>query len=332
MDRTRPHLRIAATALLLAISLRVLGGGIFQPLAAIWQNPGLLSFLIYLQTGRSVRLPPSEDTPATKPPAPATSLPPIPATQPSSVPVFSPEALVEVHYFCDYRPDLTSLLLQPLSWDLTADKPTVLIVHTHTTEGYTQVPGQTYSETAPYRTLDERYNMLSIGDEVARILEEGGIQVIHDRTVHDYPSYNDSYSNARQTIQKQLRENPQICLVLDIHRDATDDNSSQLVTVGTVGGQRSAQLMLVAGTDTSGNAHPNWQQNLALALKLSAVLEQTDPGLVRPVSLREHRFNMDLTPGSLIVEVGGAGNTHAEALLAAGALARAVLALAHGSG
>jgi stage II sporulation protein P len=102
--------------------------------------------------------------------------------------------------------------------------------------------------------------------------------------------------------------------------------------VGNIDGQRSAQLMMVVGTDTTGNYHPNWQENLSLALKLSAVLEQSDPGITRPISLREHRFNMDLTPGSLIVEIGAAGNTHAEAMLAAGALARGVLLLANGTG
>ena len=130
-----------------------------------------------------------------------------------------------------------------------------------------------------------------------------------------------------------LEENPEICMVLEIHRDASDGaNGSQLVTAGTVGGQRSSQLMMVVGTDTTGNYHPNWQKNLSLALKLSAVLEQSDPGITRPISLREHRFNMDLTPGSLIVEIGAAGNTHSEAMLAAGALARGVLLLANGTG
>ena len=61
------------------------------------------------------------------------------------------------------------------------------------------------------------------------------------------------------------------------------------------------------------------------------MLEQTDPGLTRPVNLRGERFNMDLTAGSLLIEVGGAGNTHAEALLAANALARGILALAKGT-
>jgi stage II sporulation protein P len=89
--------------------------------------------------------------------------------------------------------------------------------------------------------------------------------------------------------------------------------------------------MVVVGTDAAGNHHPGWQQNLSLGLKLTALLEQTDPGLTRPVNLRSQRFNMDLTAGSLLIEVGAAGNSHDEAVLAAGALARAILVLARGS-
>ena len=144
-------------------------------------------------------------------------------------------------------------------------------------------------------------------------------------------SFNDSYSAARETIQKHLTEHPSIQMVLDIHRDASDGTGGQLTTAGTVGGQKSAQLMMVVGTDAAGNRHPNWQENLSLGLKLTALLEQTDPGLTRPVNLRSQRFNMDLTAGSLLVEVGAAGNSHTEAIIAAGALGRAILALAQGT-
>lgn len=326
MDHHRRAIRMGAAVLVLAISLRLFGGGIFQPLDALWEHPALMSFLIYLQSGRVVRYPTADPAPTLPTTIMPTTTPEVPA-----VPVFSSSDLVEVHYNCDYRPDLETLLLSSLSWELRGEGPTVLILHTHTTEGYTQTAGSTYEETEPFRTLDQQNNMLAIGDEVARLLEEKGIGVIHDRTIHDYPSYNDSYENARQTIQRHLRENPEICLVLDIHRDASDLSAPQFVTQGTVGGVPSAQLMMVVGTDATGNYHPNWQENLALALKLSAVLEQEDPGITRPISLREHRFNMDLTPGSLIVEVGSAGNTLEEALLAAQALAQGVLKLARGA-
>ena len=330
MDQQRKIIRMGAVAIVMAITLRLFGGGFINTLGQVLQDERVQAFLVYLQTGRLLRrpqsLPQQTQPPQTEPQQ--TTLPP------EAVLSFSPEDMqnISVTYRCDYRPDAESLLLQPLVWDLTGDGPTVLIVHTHATEAYTQTAGTEYEEDAAYRTLDERYNMVSIGEEVARVLEAGGISVLHDRSYHDYPSYNGSYGNARVAIEEYLRQYPSIQMVLDIHRDASDgENGSQLTTSAMVGGQRSSQLMVVAGTDAGGSYHPNWQQNLALALKLSAVLERSDPGVTRPVSLRSSRFNMDLTPGSLLIEVGAAGDTHEQALLAANALARGILALAKGS-
>jgi stage II sporulation protein P len=206
----------------------------------------------------------------------------------------------------------------------------VLILHTHTTESYTRA-GENYVETSDYRTLNEDYNMLSIGARVAEILEENGITVVHDRTLHDYPSYNGSYNHARKSMQTYLRQYPGIRLVLDLHRDATDGESGQLRTLSTIGGKTAAQLMLVMGTDEAGLTHDNWQQNLALALKLQAQLERQAPGITRPTILRAQRFNQDLSTGALLVEVGAAGNTHHEAMLAAEELAKAIVALSKGT-
>ena len=327
MEKHRRAMGLSAAVIVFVMTLRLLGGGFFS---AVGEDPWALSLLVFLQTGRIVRWYEVSQPETT---LPAQTQPP-PTTLPKpELPVFSQQdlAAVSVSYGCDYRPDLQELLLSPLSWNLMGEQPTVLIIHTHATEAYTKQPGENYAELYAYRTLDEDYNMVSIGEEVARVLEAGGIRVIHDRTLHDAASYNDSYSAARETVQKHLSEHPSIQMVLDIHRDASDGTGGQLTTVGTVGGQKSAQLMMVVGTDASGNHHPNWQKNLALGLKMTALLEQTDPGLTRPVNLRAQRFNMDLTPGSLLIEVGAAGNTHSEALLAAGALGRAILALAQGT-
>ena len=237
-------------------------------------------------------------------------------------------SLIEMLYRCDYRPDTEALLLQPLDWDLQAAEPTVLIIHTHATECYTDAPSAQHD---PYRTLDNAHNMVAMGQQLAALLEAGGIGVIHDTTHHDYPDYNSAYSGARQTVERYLQQYPSIRMVLDLHRDASDSTEGQMVTSATVGGQPSAQLLVMTGSDAGGNYHPNWQKNLSLALKLTAVLEREDPGLCRPVTLRSERFNTDLTAGSLIIEVGAAGNTAAEARCAIEALARGVIALAQGA-
>lgn len=337
MEQHKQSLRFGAVVIVLAMVLRLSGAGFFSPVGEFLQSPRALSFLIYLQTGRVVRYSESSQKPSVEQPAerPPEEKPPAQQMgqqeQESQRPIFSEGDLetIDITYGCGYRPDLQKLIIQQPKWSLSGDGPKVLIVHTHATEGYQKQSGQTYEEYGAYRTLDEQYNMVSIGDEVARVLEAGGIEVLHDRSYHDYPSYNGSYGNARVSIQEYLRKYPSIEMVLDIHRDASDGaDGKQLTTSAVVGGQKSSQLMVVVGTNASGNYHPGWQDNLSAALQLSAMLERQNPGITRPISLRSERFNMDLTKASLLIEVGGAGDTHDQAILAANALARGLLALA----
>lgn len=331
MEHQRQILRLGAIVIVLAAAIRLVSAGFFTPILSVLGQEKVATLLMYLETGRVIRFaqPPTPQPEATEPTRPATVTPP---KQPEmELPAFSHQdlSLLEMHYQCDYRPDLENLLTKPLAWDLTGPAPTVLIVHTHATETYT---GDDIVYSGTYRSLQAQYNMLSIGDEIARVLEEGGVRVLHDRTLHDYPDYNGAYGAARNTIEAYLKANPSIRMVLDIHRDASDSPAGQLTTSAMAGGQKSAQLMMVVGTDAGGNYHPNWQENLALALKLTAQLEQNDPGISRPINLRSERFNMDLTAGSLLVEVGAAGNTHKEALIAANALAQSILEISHGTG
>ena len=332
MDHHRRAVRVGKTVILLALILRLWAAGVPERILTWLAEPNTAQFLIYLETGRKVRFSASEEVFWEYAPESAAPLAPTPAEE-AALPVFSAEDtdLAQVYYACSLRPDLESLLTQPLSWDLTGTEPTVLILHTHATESYTQV-GDEYVESSEYRTLDEEHNMLSIGARVAQILSENGIAVVHDRKLHDYPSYNGSYSDARNSIQQYLSEFSGIRLVLDLHRDAADTTTGQLRTEATVNGQTAAQLMLVMGTNASGLSHDYWQENLSLALKLQAQLERSCPGITRPTLLRGQRFNQDLSAGALLVEVGAAGNTHQEALLAAEQLAYAIVALAKGTG
>ena len=60
-------------------------------------------------------------------------------------------------------------------------------------------------------------------------------------------------------------------------------------------------------------------------------MERNAPGICRKINLRAQRFNQDKSPGALLVEVGAAGNTHAEALTAVEVLAKTILDLSHGT-
>ena len=334
MNQEHTSLRVGAVVLAAAVLLRLISGGALEKIGALLAQPKVVAALMYLETGRVVRIPDTMTYPAESPAPLSTAPPVIQAPElPPATPVFTQNDLdhIEMDYGCDYAPDLAALLTQPLRWDLAGGEARVLILHTHTTESYTPSPGEIYEESSEYRTLDDTYNMISIGDAVAQKLESAGIGVIHDRDFHDYPSYNGSYADARASIEAILADNPGICLILDLHRDAADVGDGQLDTSARINGQESAQLMLVVGTDAGGLYHPHWQENLALALKLQAQLERMHPGLCRPIDLRAQRFNADESPGALLIEMGAAGNTHEEALLAADVLAEGIIALAKGA-
>lgn len=330
MDQERRSIRLGLAVIACAAIFRLLGGGLLDSAVQFLSQPRVLSFLLYLQTGQVISVA-APEAPTEPPPTETAPTP----TRPEATPFSLPEgdaSLFTLHNATRYDPETETLYRQPLRWQLISPQPTVLILHTHATEGYTQTAQDTYAETSAYRTLDNTRNMVSIGAYVAEVLERGGVHVIHDTTLHDYPEYTGSYGRAREVIRGYLRRYPSIRVILDLHRDAADSSAgTQMNTSALVDGEAAAQLMLVVGTGQGGLSHPNWQENLSFALKLQAVLETASPGLCRPVNLRTERFNQDLLPGALLVEMGAAGDTRQEALNTARALAEGILQLAHGA-
>ena len=322
-------LRTGALVVACAIVLRLASGLIgSMPLTL---SPKIVSFMIFMQTGRVVRPTNISFSPQpTQPTEETQSTAPSP-TEPE-LPVFLPEEAdrISITAGFSYSVDKAGLLTQPLDWDLTSDEPKVLIVHTHGSESF--APTGEYQETTAFHTLNTDYNMISIGTYVESLLEEAGISVLHDTALHDEPSYNAAYNNSRKSVQAYLQEHPSISLVLDLHRDSIEDEAgNQVVQTVFAQGETLAPLMLVVGTDYGGLEHPRWQENMALALKLQTQLEGICPGICRNINLRTQRFNQDLSSGAMLIEVGSSGNTRQEALRAAEVLAKGIISLAHGS-
>lgn len=228
------------------------------------------------------------------------------------------------------RVDVSALLSGelPLTLQSAEEGPQILIMHTHTTEAYTMSGDDVYTETDTSRTTDERYNMVRIGEEMKAVFESYGLSVIHDTTTYDYPSYNGSYGRSLAGIQAYLEEYPTIAVVLDVHRDALiGSDGTAYATTTEVNGEAVAQVMLVVGTNDSGLEHPNWTDNMAVAVQLQAAMVSLAPDLARDIDLRSQRFNQHLTTGSLLVEVGTSGNTLQEALAGARLFAQAAAAV-----
>ena len=217
----------------------------------------------------------------------------------------------------DHTLDVTALT-DTFDAELTDEGPQILILHTHGSEAYTPTAGTDVVWSGNLRTTDSRYNVVQVGDEMADVFSEAGISVLHDRTLYDYPSYNEAYDRSLAAIESYLAQYPSLRFILDVHRDAIEDGQgNQYKVVSTIDGVgTAAQLTLVVGSDGSGLPHPNWMENLQLAVALQEDLLTSYPTLMRPILLRNSRYNQHATTGSLLVEVGAAGNSPEEAALA----------------
>lgn len=182
-----------------------------------------------------------------------------------------------------------------------------------------QVNGYEYEMTGNYRTTDLNYSVAKVGKELTNYLKNKGFNVEHSVTYHDYPAYSGSYDRSLQTVQNLL-VGKDTQLVIDLHRDAVGSSNSYAPTV-KINDNYVAQMMFVIGTDGGGLDHPNWKQNLKLAVKIQEKANEMYPGLFRPIIVRNSRYNQHVTTGASIIEVGATGNTIEQCVLSMQCLA-----------
>ena len=193
------------------------------------------------------------------------------------------------------------------------NKEDIVIYHTHTCESYTKTEKYTYKSSGNFRTTDLNYSVARVGEELKKYLDKYGFNVIHNKTYHDYPKYNGSYTRSLETIEKILKTS-KASLVIDLHRDALGSNSKYAPSV-KINGEEAAQLMFVIGTDGGGLKHDKWKKNLKLAIKIQEKANEMYPGLFKPIIVRNSRYNQHVSEGACIIEVGATGNTLEQCLV-----------------
>ena len=198
-----------------------------------------------------------------------------------------------------------------------SDGPQVLIMHTHATESFEPYDTDTYDTRHTWRTTDNTQNIVAAGEVMAEAIRSYGIEVRHDETQHDYPSYNGSYERSAVTVQDYLEKYPSIKVVLDVHRDAVQRDTTLVKPVTEIDGRKAAQLMIIAGCDDGTMDMPNWSKNFRFAAGMQDAIESRYPSLTRPVFFCYRKYNQDLTTGSLLIEIGSHGNTLEEVLYTA---------------
>lgn len=212
--------------------------------------------------------------------------------------------------------DLNAALQEAPSVHLKGDGSVeILIYHTHTSEAYSTSYTGFYYTDMETRTGNQDQSVVAAGEELKKSLEALGFGVVHDTTVND-TLYNGSYDRSWEVLQKNLEAYPTIQVTIDVHRDSmTTDSGVKYKPTVTINGRKAAQVMLIAGCDADGGwgDFPRWEENLRLDLRVQEKLQELYPGLARPLNFSNSKYNMNATPGSMLVEIGTEVNTVSEA-------------------
>ena len=200
--------------------------------------------------------------------------------------------------------NLTEDILKP---DIKIDNKNIVIFHTHSCESYTSSEKYPYTQTGNFRTTDLKYTVTQVGSELENYLKKYNLNVVHDTSYHDYPSYTGSYTRSLKTVDNILQTTPSD-IIIDLHRDAIGSRADYAPTV-KIGDDYAAQIMFVIGTNEGGLYHPNWNQNLKFAVKVQQKAEEMYPGLFKPMMVTKSRYNQHTGKYANIMEVGATGNT-----------------------
>lgn len=191
---------------------------------------------------------------------------------------------------------------------LNKDQNYILMYHTHGSEAYLS------DDKSVYHDSDINKNVVSVGDVLQKVLEANGHKVDHVKTLHDLPSYNQSYTRSLNTIKNKKAENSNLKILLDIHRDGVDNDATYkdrfLETARIdINGVSTATFSLVVGPDT-----PNYESVLSFAKYIKVVSDTIYPDLCTGIIVKPRgKYNLYASDYSALVEVGSNLVTQEEA-------------------
>ncbi|KPB05065.1 stage II sporulation protein P [Bacillus sp. CHD6a] len=194
----------------------------------------------------------------------------------------------------------------------TGDKRTVFIYHSHSRESF--LP---YLEgvTSPNAASHPEVNVTRLGKKLQEELIQRGIGTDIDTTDTALALknrgwvYGQSYDVTRPIVEEAMAGNQDLNYLIDVHRDSGRRKSTTM----DINGVPHARLYFVIG-----KKNQNFEKNQYLAEQIHNKLEKLHPGLSKgifvppAVETRNGIYNQDLSPNSMLIEVGGVDNTFEE--------------------
>ncbi|MFB7141889.1 stage II sporulation protein P [Gottfriedia sp. NPDC056225] len=190
----------------------------------------------------------------------------------------------------------------------TNGKDVFFIYHTHSWESFLPlIPGAK----EPNQASSPKVNVSLLGERLKNNLEANGIGAIDDKTnigaelTKRHWDWGKSYKMSRLVVQNALSQDKDLNYLIDIHRD----DQRGKVTTTEINGQKYAKLYFIVGVENK-----NYQKNLALAKDLNSEIMKFNKGLTRGIYSKNYKqgngvYNQDLSPNSILIEVGGVDNT-----------------------
>lgn len=198
----------------------------------------------------------------------------------------------------------------------------VLLLFTHSHEAYHPIVKGVIGVNTNY---DPSTNVTDISDLVTHHLQLNNAQVdvlpydnMKEMKVTNRPFYQ-AYAAIRPILQQQINAKS-YDLVLDIHRDSANHKVTSLKS----NNESFARIALVVGTE-----HENYKLNEAYAKALSVEVNRLVPNMSRGVMKKTKDdgngiYNQDLSPKSILIELGGIENTEEEINRTLAVIAKAI--------
>ncbi len=228
----------------------------------------------------------------------------------------------------NHKVNITDYINKKVCAEVNKSQPSVLIYHTHGSETYELLDRGYYTNERSSISNNPEENVIRVGEEICKVLEKNGYKTIHDKTLYD-EEYGGAYDRSYENVKKLLKENTSIQVVLDIHRGTIyQKDGSRIKPVTQIGDRKIAQIQIISGCeDGNVTGFPDWEKNFTFALNLQKKLVDSSPTIARPLNLCSRKYNMDLMPCALQVEIGTDANTLLEAVYSAELLAESLTAL-----
>ncbi len=205
---------------------------------------------------------------------------------------------------------------KPKAFQVGMQGPQILIYHTHTREAYLETDVAVYNA-GDWQTTQSSHSVVAVGEALKAELESYGFSVIHDTTDHVPPSQSSSYSRSLQTMKEYAKKYPTIRMFIDVHRDAYNNLEAGSKDFVTVNGEECARMMFVVDNGEGYSVKPDYESNYKLSQAITIELENIRKGFTRPIRIKSHSHNQNVSDMCLLIELGHNANTLEQAKNAA---------------